>query len=515
MSDRIYIFDTTLRDGEQSPGFSMNIEEKIRMAKQLEKLGVDIIEAGFPISSDGDFESVKAISGEITKSRVCGLCRVNFADIDRAWEAVRDARMPAIHTFIATSDLHLEKKLKKTREEVFDMAVAGVKRAKSYCDWVEFSAEDASRSDLGYLKSVVEAVIDAGAVVVNLPDTVGYAEPFEFYSFIKEVIESVPNSSKAIFSVHCHNDLGLGVANSIAAIKAGARQMECTVNGIGERAGNASLEEIVMILKTKRAILGDFETGINTREIYNSSRLLTSITGLGVQVNKAIVGRNAFAHEAGIHQHGVLADKRTYEIMDAESIGLPENKLVLGKHSGKHALKSKLLEMGYELSDDELAMAFVKFKEIADKKKIVYDEDLEVIASMGASSFVAKYELEHLSLSTCTNGYPTATVKLVTENSELLKSGIGIGAIDAVFKTIDSLVSEEYELKDYSVKSITGGTDSFAGVTVKLGCSDGTVYTGNSSDLDIVTASAKAYLKAINKLAYFHTRSKRNNLLED
>ena len=500
MSERIYIFDTTLRDGEQSPGFSMNIEEKVRMAKQLEKLGVDIIEAGFPISSDGDFEAVKAIAREIKTSRVAGLCRANLQDIDRAWEALQYAALPSIHVFLATSDLHLEKKLKKTREEAFDMAVTAVKHAKAYCDWVEFSCEDASRSDLEYLKSVVSAVIDAGAVVVNLPDTVGYAEPFEYYEFIKSVINGIPNAGDTIFSVHCHNDLGLAVANSIAAVRAGARQIECAVNGIGERAGNASLEEIVMILKTRKNIFPAIENNINTKEIYNSSRLLSSITGLNVQVNKAIVGQNAFAHEAGIHQHGVLADKRTYEIMDAESIGLPENKLILGKHSGKHALKEKLVAMGYTLSESELQNAFVKFKELADKKKIVYDEDLDVIASMGVSSLKEKYELEHVTVTSSDNGYPTATIKLATENAKLLDAGIGVGAVDAIFKTIDKMVCEEYSLVDYSVKSVTGGTDSLGSVTVKISDKDGFMFTGHSSDLDIITASAMAYIKAINKL---------------
>ena len=502
MSEKIYIFDTTLRDGEQSPGASMNLEEKIKMARQLEKLGVDIIEAGFPISSVGDFESVKTIAQSVDKVRIAGLCRTNFEDIDRAWEAVKYAKNNAIHTFIATSDLHLEKKLKKTREEVYDMAVAAVKRAKSYTDWVEFSCEDASRSDIDYMCSVVEAVIDAGATVVNLPDTVGYAEPFEFYNFMKTVIEKVPNSSKAIFSTHCHNDLGLGVANSLAAIKAGARQVECTINGIGERAGNASLEEIVMTLKTKPNQFGGAYTDINTKEIYPTSKLLTKVTGLKVQVNKAIVGQNAFAHEAGIHQHGVLADKRTYEIMDAESVGIPENKLILGKHSGKHALRDKLVAMGYELTEQELQTVFIKFKELADKKKIVYDEDLETIVNEGNSSYHDKYSLEHLSLSTSNDGYPTATIKLITENSEITDCGLGIGSLDAVFQTINKMTPEKFNLEDFQISSVTGGTDSLGSVRVMISDEKGNVFSGVSSELDIVLASAKAYLKAVNKLAY-------------
>ncbi|MBQ0105562.1 MAG: 2-isopropylmalate synthase [Armatimonadetes bacterium] len=502
MSKQIYIFDTTLRDGEQSPGASMNLEEKIKMARQLEKLGVDIIEAGFPISSVGDFESVKAIAQSVKNIRVAGLCRTNFEDIDRAWEAVQYAKNNAIHTFIATSDLHLEKKLKKSREEVYDMAVAAVKRAKSYTDWVEFSCEDASRSDMDYMCQVVEGAIDAGATVINLPDTVGYAEPFEYYEFIKTAIEKVPNSHKAIFSVHCHNDLGLAVANSLAAIKAGATQIECTVNGIGERAGNCSLEEIVMNLKTKPNSYDGAYTNINTKEIYSSSKLLTKLTGLSVQVNKAIVGQNAFAHEAGIHQHGVLADKRTYEIMDAESIGMPENKLILGKHSGKHALKDKLVSMGYELTENELAHIFIKFKELADKKKIVYDEDLETIVNEGNSSYYDKYTLEHFSLSTSNEGYPTATIKLVTETAEILESGIGIGSLDAVFKTINKMTPEKFTLEDFQIKAVTGGTDSLGSVRVKISDEKGNIFTGVSSELDIVLASAKAYIKAVNKLAY-------------
>ena len=353
MARVIRIFDTTLRDGEQSPGASMNIEEKLEVARQLARLKVDVIEAGFPISSQGDFDAVKAVAQTIKGPAIAGLCRSNFADIDRAWEALKDAKKPCIHTFLATSDLHIEKKLKKTRAEVLDMAIAGVKRAKGYCELVEFSAEDASRSDIDFLCQVVEAVIDAGAVVVNLPDTVGYAIPTEYSYMIKQIFKRVPNISKAIISVHCHNDLGLAVANSIAAVQAGARQIECTINGIGERAGNASLEEIAMIFATRSDIL-NAKTNIKTNEIYKASRLVTDVTGIQVQVNKAIVGANAFAHEAGIHQHGVIADKRTYEIMDAESIGLPSNKLVLGKHSGRHAFDERMKTLGYNLGKPEL-----------------------------------------------------------------------------------------------------------------------------------------------------------------
>ncbi|MDI6829539.1 MAG: 2-isopropylmalate synthase, partial [Armatimonadota bacterium] len=349
MSRKILIFDTTLRDGEQSPGASMNIEEKLEVAKQLARLNVDVIEAGFPISSPGDFEAVKAIAQQIKGPAIAGLCRANDIDIDRTWEAVRYSDKPYIHTFIATSDIHLERKLKKSREEVLDLAVKAVKRAKSYCENVEFSAEDASRTDIDYLCQVVEAVIDAGATVVNIPDTVGYAVPHEFANIIKTLLNRVPNINKCVLSVHCHNDLGLAVANSLAAVLAGAGQVECTINGIGERAGNAALEEVVMAIKTRKDVF-DVTTGINTKEIYRASRLVCDVTGLQVQANKAIVGSNAFAHEAGIHQHGVIQDKRTYEIIDAEDIGLSESKLVLGKHSGRHAFEKRLSELGYELT---------------------------------------------------------------------------------------------------------------------------------------------------------------------
>lgn len=505
MDDRILIFDTTLRDGEQSPGASMNMEEKLEVAKQLARLKVDVIEAGFPITSPGDFEAVKAVAQTVKGPAIAGLCRAVDADIDRAWEAVKYSERPLIHTFIATSDVHLKHKLKRTREQVLEAAVAAVKRAKGYCDDVEFSAEDAVRSDFEYLAQVVEAVIDAGATRVNIPDTVGYAIPEEFGNLIARLFERVPNIGKAIISVHCHNDLGLGVANSLAAVKAGARQVECTVNGIGERAGNAALEEVVMSINTRPDFF-DVKTGINTKEIYRASRLVSDLTGLVVQANKAIVGSNAFAHEAGIHQHGVIQERRTYEIMDAESIGLKESRLVLGKHSGRHAFEKRLQELGFDLSKEELDRAFVRFKETADKKKEIFDEDLEAIVADEVHTIPEKYHLERMNVMTSLDGMPTATLKITVDTGEeLIDSGIGVGSVDAVYKTIDKMVNLPHSLIDYIVKSVTGGTDAFADVTVKLG-DDGNIYTGKGTSLDIVEASAKAYIQAINKLVHYQSK---------
>ncbi|OFX15102.1 MAG: 2-isopropylmalate synthase [Armatimonadetes bacterium RBG_16_58_9] len=502
---RIRIFDTTLRDGEQSPGASMNIEEKLGVARQLARLKVDVIEAGFPISSQGDFDAVKAVAEAVKGPAIAGLCRASDADIDRAWEAVKPAKNPLIHTFIATSDIHLEKKLKKTREQVLDLAVAAVKRAKGYCENVEFSAEDASRSDFDYLCQVVEAVIDAGATVVNIPDTVGYAIPDEFGAMIAGLFKRVPNIKNTVMSVHCHNDLGLAVANSLAAVKAGAGQVECTVNGIGERAGNAALEEIVMAIDTRRDLL-NVRTGVNTREIHRASRLVSDVTGLAVQVNKAVVGSNAFAHEAGIHQHGVLQEKRTYEIMDAEAVGLSESKLVLGKHSGRHAFEDKLKSLGYHLNKSELDKAFERFKELADKKKEVFAEDLEAIVADEVYVIPSKYRLEYMNVMTSLGGIPTATIRLNTDDTEIVDAGIGVGSVDAVYKTIDKMVNGNYTLVDFIVKSVTGGTDALGEVTVKLAGRNDEIYTGRGASLDIVEASAKAYLNAINKLVYYEEK---------
>ena len=506
MSKRIIIFDTTLRDGEQSPGASMNLEEKLEVARQLARLKVDVIEAGFPNSSPGDFESVKTIAQKIKGPIIAGLARAMNEDIDATWEAVKYSSKPRIHTFIATSDIHLQYKLKKTREQVLEMAVHAVKRAKSYLEDVEFSAEDSSRTDIDYLCQVVEAVIDAGATTVNIPDTVGYAIPHEFGELIATLLKRVPNIKKAIISVHCHNDLGLAVASSLAAIRAGARQVECTINGIGERAGNAALEEIVMALDTRKDIFG-VSTGINTKEIYRASRLVSDVTGLSVQVNKAVVGSNAFAHEAGIHQHGVMQERTTYEIMDAQRIGLSESKLVLGKHSGRHAFEKRLGELGYEMNRDELNKAFARFKEVADKKKEIFDEDLEAIVADEVHAIPEIYQLLYMTVMTSLEGIPTATLRIGGPDGEMMDCGTGVGSVDAVYRTVDKMINVPHRLIDYIVKAVTGGTDALGEVTVKLG-DDRNVYTGRGASLDIVEASAKAYIQAINKLVYYNKMRK-------
>ncbi len=503
---RIVIFDTTLRDGEQSPGASMNLEEKLEVARQLARLGVDVIEAGFPITSQGDFDAVRLIATKVAGPTIAGLCRTLPADIDRAAEALRPAKKARLHTFIATSDIHLEHKLRKSRDQVLEMAVAGVKRARNYTDDVEFSAEDAGRTDPDYLCQVVEAVIDAGATTVNIPDTVGYTVPHEFASLIRTLRERVPNINKCVLSVHCHNDLGLAVANSLAAVLAGAGQVECTINGIGERAGNAALEEVVMALNT-RASLFQAETGINTREIYRTSRLVTDVTGIPVQPNKAVVGSNAFAHEAGIHQHGVMQERATYEIMAAESVGVAESRLVLGKHSGRHAFEKRLRELGFELSREDLDRAFARFKDLADKKKEVFDADLESIVADEVHAVPEEYSLEYMTVVAGLEGYPTATIRVRRGQSELVDAGLGVGTIDAVYKTIDKVVQVPHELVEYSVKSVTGGTDALAEVTVKIGA-ESRIYTGRGASLDVVEASAKAYLQAINKLVYYQSQGR-------
>jgi 2-isopropylmalate synthase len=411
MGKRVYIFDTTLRDGEQSPGVSLNTEEKLRIAKQLAKLNVDVIEAGFPVASTGDFEAVQAIAREVRGPVICGLARANYGDIDRAWEALKEAEHPRIHLFIATSDLHLKYKLQKSRDEVLRLAVDGIKYAKQYTSDVEFSAEDASRSDIDYLCEVVEAAIEAGATVINLPDTVGYSVPSEFGEFIQEIRQRVNNIDKVILSVHCHNDLGLGVANSLAAVRAGANQVEVAVNGLGERAGNAALEEIVMALYTKQVYYG-CETQIKYDELYRTSRMVSSLTGMQVQRNKAVVGKNAFLHESGIHQDGVLKERTTYEIMNPQLIGVPQDSIVLGKHSGRHALRERLSELGYSMADEELDKAFVRFKEIADRKKEITDLDLEALVKNEIHIAGDIYHLSYLHVFSGTNIVPTATVGL-------------------------------------------------------------------------------------------------------
>ncbi|MFI5303574.1 MAG: 2-isopropylmalate synthase [Nitrospiria bacterium] len=495
----IKIFDTTLRDGEQSPGCSMNVEEKVIIAKQLALLGVDIIEAGFAISSQGDFEAIQRISREVEGPVICSLARARVEDIERAAQAIGDAPKKRIHTFLSTSDIHLEYQFKMTRDEARARAVAMVQKAKSFVEDVEFSPMDATRSDPFYLYSVLEAVIDAGATTINIPDTVGYATPEEFGALIKGIIENVRNVAYAIISVHCHNDLGLAVANSLAAIKNGARQVECTVNGIGERAGNASLEEVVMALRTKKSVY-DADTRIKTGEIIKSSRLLTRITGMQVQANKAIVGANAFAHESGIHQDGLLKEKSTYEIISPESVGLGQSQLVMGKHSGRHAFRSRLKDMGYDLSDGEIDRAFERFKKLADQKKEVYEDDLNAIVSDEISNQTEQYKLKMLYVESGTQVNPTATIELEKEGIIIREIGKGDGPVDAVYKTLDKLTQNRGKLLFYQVSAITGGTDAQGEVTVKVE-ENGKVVTGHGSDTDILIASAKAYLNALNRIA--------------
>lgn len=498
MGAYVKVFDTTLRDGEQSPGASMNLEEKLEVADQLSRLGVDVIEAGFPAASQGDFEAVRAIARRLDGPAICGLCRANDADIDRCWEAIKEGKRPRIHTFIATSDIHLQYKLKKTRQEVLDLVAHAVGRARGYTEDVEFSAEDATRSDIEYLCEVVRVAIASGASTINLPDTVGYTTPQEYFDLITEVRKRVPETDNITLSVHCHNDLGLAVANSLSACRAGARQVECTVNGIGERAGNASLEEVVMALKTRHDMF-QLETGINTREIMRASRLVSDVTGFPVQPNKAVVGANAFAHEAGIHQHGVMAERTTYEIMDPADVGLTESRLVLGKHSGRHAFERRLQELGFQLERDALNRAFTRFKDLADRKKDIYDADIEAIVSDEVYTVPEEWRLDHMTVFSTLFGYPTATIKMIHNGEDVLMTGTGVGAVDAVYKTIDKIVDVPYTLKDYMVHAVTGGTDALADVTVRLQ-SQGSIYTGRGSALDIVEASAKAYIQAINKM---------------
>lgn len=495
----IKIFDTTLRDGEQSPGASMNVDEKLQVARQLHRLGVDIIEAGFPIASPGDFEAVNRIAREIRGTTIAGLARAKDEDIERAAEALRPAESGRIHTFIATSDIHLQYKLRMTRKDVLEAAVRAVKKARQYTDDVEFSAEDATRSDWDYLCKVTEEVIKAGAKTVNIPDTVGYTVPQEFGELIEYLINHVPNIDKAVISVHCHNDLGLAVANSLTAILKGAGQVECTVNGIGERAGNASMEEIVMALKTRPKFY-NADTKIVTQEIYKTSRLVSKITGMIVQPNKAIVGANAFAHEAGIHQDGFLKERSTYEIMRPEDVGIPQSKLVLGKHSGRHAFKARLQELGYDLTEEELNRAFEKFKRLADQKKYIFDEDIETLVSEEVSKIPEVYSLIDLSVTSGINIKPTAALKLKVNDKVVEKMEHGDGPVDAVYKAVAAVTGTKSNLLKFEVKSITGGTDALGEVTVTLE-EDGRTVRGHGADTDIIVASAKAYINALNKLA--------------
>jgi 2-isopropylmalate synthase len=500
--DRLIIFDTTLRDGEQSPGASMTKEEKLRIARQLERMRVDVIEAGFPASSNGDFEAVKAIAGAIRESVVAGLCRANDKDIQRGIDALEGAKGPwRIHTFIATSALHMEKKLRMTPEQVLEQARLSVRYARKACPDVEFSPEDGSRSDRDFLCRVLEAAIKEGATTINIPDTVGYAVPEQFGELIKALRTRVPNSDKAIWSVHCHNDLGMAVANSLAAVRiGGARQIECTVNGLGERAGNTSLEEVVMAVRTRKDFF-DLETRINTKEIVPASRLVSQITGFVVQPNKAVVGANAFAHASGIHQDGVIKARETYEIMTAEDVGWSANKIVLGKLSGRTAFRQRLKELGIELeSDDATNKAFQRFKDLADKKAEIYDEDLQaLVTQQSVGSQDDTWSLVSMNQSSGTNEKPSASLVLKSKKSEIKATSKGDGPVDATFKAIESVAKSGAELLLYSVNAVTQGTESQGEVTVRL-AKAGRIVNGVGADTDIIVASAKAYIAALNKL---------------
>lgn len=495
----LVIFDTTMRDGEQSPGASMTKDEKVRIGKALERMRVDVIEAGFAAASPGDFDAIAAVAKAVRESTICSLARAVDNDIDRAGEALKQAERARIHTFIATSPIHMQYKLRMEPDQVVERAVYAVKRARNLVEDVEFSCEDAGRSELDFLCRVIEAAINAGARTINIPDTVGYAIPEEFGFKIKQLLERIPNADKAIFSVHCHNDLGLAVANSLAAVQNGARQVECTINGLGERAGNASLEEIVMAVRT-RADLFNVTTGIDTTQIVPTSRLVSSVTGFPVQPNKAIVGANAFAHESGIHQDGVLKHRETYEIMRAEDVGWNANRMVMGKHSGRNAFRTRLEELGVTFaSDQELNLAFARFKELADKKHEIFDEDLQALVNE-TSTMEEKYSLVTLEAHSQTGEKPRALVTLNVEGNEVKQASEGSGPVDAAFKAIESIVQSGTSLQLYSVNAITSGTDSQGEVTVRLEKA-GRIVNGLGSDTDIVVASAKAYLNALNLLA--------------
>ena len=498
--DKLVIFDTTLRDGEQSPGASMNVSEKLRIAKVLEKLNVDVIEAGFPIASKGDFDAVHNIASNIKNSTVCALARAIDKDIDAAGEAVKPTQNSRIHTFIATSEIHMQKKLNMSKDEVISQAVKSINRIKKYTDNIEFSPEDAGRSEFDFLSKIIEKAIDAGANTINIPDTVGYNIPEQFGDLVKRLINNIPNSDKAIFSVHCHNDLGLAVANSLSAVMNGARQVECTINGLGERAGNASLEEVVMTVKTRQDIFA-CDTRIDTSHIVPASKLVSSITGFPVQPNKAIVGANAFAHESGIHQDGVIKHRETYEIMKAQDVGWMENKLVLGKHSGRNALKTRLSEIGFEIKDSsELNILFNKFKDLADIKHEIYDDDLHsLILNTSGEDNISDYNLVNIRSVSDSNSEPFSEIILEKNNKNFESDSSGGGPVDAAFKAIEKIVSSNSKLQLYSVNNITDGTDSLGEVTVRIE-KEGLIVNGIGSDTDIVIASAKAYLDAINKL---------------
>lgn len=501
MTDKLIIFDTTLRDGEQSPGASMTKDEKVRIAKSLERMRVDVIEAGFPRASKGDFDAVQAVAQEIKESTVCALARALDADIDTAGEALKGANSSRIHTFIATSPIHMEKKLCMTPDQVVEQAVKAVKRARKWTDNIEFSPEDAGRSELDFLCRVIEKVIDAGATTINIPDTVGYNIPLQFGELINSLITRIPNADKAVFSVHCHNDLGLAVANSLSAVMNGARQVECTINGLGERAGNAALEEIVMGIRTRQDVFS-CDTSIDATRIVPTSRLVSSITGFAVQPNKAIVGANAFAHESGIHQDGVLKNRETYEIMRAEDVGWSANRMVMGKHSGRNAFRTRMQELGISFdSGEQLNATFARFKDLADKKHEIYDEDLQsLVAKSKSESVNEKFKLISMKVCSETGEIPVAELTITVNGVEQHGRAEGSGPVDATFKAIESVVNSQTELQLYSVNSISSGTDAQGEVTVRLE-RGGRIVNGQGADVDIVTASVKAYLNALDRIS--------------
>ncbi|MDP2913371.1 MAG: 2-isopropylmalate synthase [Candidatus Omnitrophota bacterium] len=501
MGEKIVIFDTTLRDGEQSPGAGLNKNEKLEIAKQLAVLGVDVIEAGFPVSGAGDFDAVKAVARRVKGPIICALARSIEKDIEIAYNAVKHSARPRIHVFLATSKIHMKYKLKKAEGEILRLAVEAVKYAKAKCPDVEFSPEDASRTERPFLYKVVEAVIEAGAKTVNIPDTVGYATPFEFAELIRLIKENVPNIDKCVISVHCHNDLGLGVANSLAAAANGARQVECTINGLGERAGNASLEEIVMAIRTRSDIYKGLFTGINTKELYKTSRLVSKLTGMLIQPNKAIVGLNAFSHESGIHQDGVLKERITYEIMKPEDVGFEAMRLVLGRHSGRHAFAERMKALGFDLDKEKMEKAFARFKGLADKKKEVFDEDLETIVEEEISKIPEKFRLHHFYIASGDQVKPAANIKLKFQKKVLEASSTGDGPVDACYRAIDKITGAGGKLLDYRIASVTSGKDALGEVSVKI-ASKNAVVTGRGVSTDIIEASIKAYLSAVNRLMY-------------
>ncbi|GAB1483686.1 2-isopropylmalate synthase [Treponema sp.] len=501
MNKMITIFDTTLRDGEQAPGCSMNLQEKVEVARKLEKLGVDVMEAGFPAASPGDLAAVKAVAAAVKSSTVAGLCRALEKDIDAGWEALSAAVQPRIHTFIATSPIHMQHKLKMNEDQVLERAVAAVSYAKKLCSDVEFSAEDASRSDPAFLCRVFEAVIKAGATVVNIPDTVGYAMPGEFGALVRYVKENTPSIHRAKIAVHCHNDLGVAVANTLAAVAAGAEQLECTINGLGERAGNASLEEIVMALRTRRDVYG-VDCRIDTTQIYGASRLVSQVTGVKVQPNKAVVGENAFAHEAGIHQHGIMANRNTYEIMTPESIGLPKNRMVLGKHSGRHAFDDRLVDLGISLDAAAVDAAFAQFKALADKKKTVSDRDIEAMVAGAQAAVPETYKLDRWVVNSGSSLSATCTIRLLrTDGAVLEQVAVGDGPIDAAFKAIDNIVGKDVDLEAFELGAVTGGEDAQGEATVKIAY-DGRRWNGRGLSTDIIESTIKAYVAAINAMEW-------------